>query len=63
MRRTMCPPGPRWSSLDAQPTGETFYALRSSLGDWSTGYESEWTSDSGCLRSPSRERGHGEKRR
>lgn len=48
--RTICPPAERPKTLDAQPMGKTFYALRSSLGDWMSGPSSEWASDSGCLR-------------
>ena len=50
-RVTLCPPGPRPLSIDAQPVGVAFWALRSSLGDWSTGPSSEWVVDGGCLRS------------
>ncbi len=45
-----CPPAPRPATVDAQPMGSTFYALRTSLGDWTSGPESEWASDAGCLR-------------
>jgi hypothetical protein len=49
-RVTRCPPAAPPLSLDAQPTGEPFYALRTSLGDWSTGPTSEWVAGEGCLR-------------
>lgn len=49
-RRTICPPAERPKTLDAQPMGSTFYALRTSLGDWTSGPSSEWAVDSGCLR-------------
>ena len=50
MKRTLCPPGPRPIEVTAQPKGAGFYALRSSEGDWTTGYSSEWSKCEGCLR-------------
>lgn len=51
MKRVICPPAPRPVTLDAQPNDRArpFYALRRSLGDWTTGPTSEWMKDDGCL--------------